>query len=49
MTLIRMRSGIAVNIMIRKAARFICGLGIMIPQLVDLFQEIAMQEKMKIR
>ncbi len=40
MTLIRMRSGIAVNIMMLKAARFICGHGIMIRRLDGLFHEI---------
>lgn len=49
MTLIRMRSGIVVNTTMLKRVRFICELDIMILQLVDLFQEIAMQEKMKIR
>ena len=49
MTLIRMRSGIVVNTKKQKRVRFICELDIMILQLVDLFQEIAMQEKMKIR
>ena len=49
MTLIRMRSGIAVNIMIRKAARFICGLGIMIRVRVGLSQEILLQVAIMIR
>ena len=48
MTLIRMRSGIVVNITIRKAARFICGLGIMIRVRVGLSQEILMQVRILI-
>ena len=48
MTLIRMRSGIAVNIMMLKAARFICGLDIMIRIRVGLSQEILMQVRILI-